>query len=273
MPEITQHDFFTSVEIGDVRTVQNWIDQGGSIDISRPDSDTALTLAVKKKQKGMVVFLLDNGVNANRTSLYFDEYDENIHDMRTALMWAISDRDMEMTDLLITKGVDINTQNGQGWSALTYVLAHYQDTTFLEYLLELEPELNNPDSLGNFPLSHTVSHKDFDKFEMLLQAGAEPDMQDRQGNTMLIHLFQNITNMDAEQVEKFTETLLKYGADPRIENNDGENAFDVSKAYAERTNTPNSLKHIKDRFAKRAAKQKHGNFRQYLHKNHKPKHP
>lgn len=120
----------------------------------------------------------------------------NIHD-ETALDWAVHSGVVEVTKILLDKNRNINKQNNISGKTLLYRAACQQGTTanveILKLLLDKNPdlELKTAISFGQkTALLRSISDKHCDMTKLLLSAGADSNVKDAIGNTMLLFLLE-----------------------------------------------------------------------------------
>lgn len=86
-------------------------------------------------------------------------------------------------------------------------------------------DLNKPDAIGNYPIHKIVVTDDRDLLSAILQLGAQPNVQDSQGNTALHKaLSVDIKVLNDDQYFDLLgkiRLLLRFNADPTFENNEG----------------------------------------------------
>ncbi len=85
-------------------------------------------------------------------------------------------------DFLVAQGLDMNTVDDRGRSALFFVLNSPRDTrlAWLEALAEVGPSLDLADKEGCTVLSEAVLHQDEGSTAWLIAAGSQPTETDRQ---------------------------------------------------------------------------------------------
>ena len=92
---------------GDLKQVQELLDEGVNINSSDKEGQTALMNAARKGMSEVVTMLLEEGIEVNAK--------DNMG--RTALNWAAGLGHMEVARTLLQKGADIN--NKGGWNGAT----------------------------------------------------------------------------------------------------------------------------------------------------------
>lgn len=128
----------------------------------------------------------------------------NAQDGASLLADAARDRDFEKVDLLLAVHPDVNAYGSDGTPALHWVV-RVQDVLLARRLLNAgaDPNLENRYDLA--PLALAIELGDLDMAELLLAAGADPAAFDAAREPML---FTAVRNGDSQMVE----TLLAAGA-------------------------------------------------------------
>ena len=112
--------------------------------------------------------------------------------------------------LALTQGMDIESADDEGWTALCWAVnqGHFETT---KVLVEHEANVNHKDNEGESVLMIAIQAEevDLDLIKYLLDNGADIDAQDNIGWSALSHS----VNMDDIEVSRF---LLENGADPDI---------------------------------------------------------
>ena len=164
-----------------------------------------------------------------------------------------------LIETLITMGADINWQDEDGWTALNYAISfdkedickilidagadpnsrdidnktpvHYAAKTWkpnnkiLLLLLDAGGEVNVRDKdWGWTPLMYALHQNNISLFEILLKAGADPNIQSNNGNTSLHWAV--LFNYKSPEIIK---ELLDAGADPMIRNSESETPIHLAE--------------------------------------------
>ena len=137
-----------------------------------------------------------------------------------SLLEAVGDGDLEKVQKLIEGGIDPNTANDKGDTAL--ILATDKDHfEIVKYLLEREdvdPDLQNNE--GDSALIW-ASYQEFENIvKLLLEHDAKPDLQDNEGVTALIQA-------SIKANKNIVELLLKHNAKPDLQDDDGDTALKI----------------------------------------------
>ncbi len=218
------------------------IDAGADIDIKNHKGNTALDMAVKEKQMQSIRLLLAYGA------------DPNISGNITPLAKALRLENIEIVQLLLESGADVNRQNAFGWSVM-HLAAHQLEKgerTFYELLLKHNPnmnvqnykkqtpfmiavkydtsrsianlikqgaDINAEDENANTPLLYAAKHGNSDVVKLLINSGTDIDAKNREdGSTALIYM---VKSGESEMVD----FLIKKGADVDAESSSGSTAL------------------------------------------------
>jgi serine/threonine protein kinase/ankyrin repeat protein len=176
-----------------------------------------------------------------------------------ALQAAASTGNADMVQLLIEHGADVNQKNKWAGTALHSSF----DKGIVELLLKHGAKVNSKNSWGATPLNHAIQLKDISIVELLLKHGAEVDITDKHGQPLLHYAIQlatpyrtyPITNTSGKQAAiEITNLLLKYGANVNTENAYGRTPLH----YAVSANDPELVELLLKHGAKTNIKDKSG---------------
>ena len=146
----------------------------------------------------------DAGINPNAQN----------SDGRTVLIAAAARGELDIVNLLLSRGVDVNVKDNRGYTALAHALeARYPE---VEEALLNRPELNpNVGGLLERPVLLAYVWRDNKKAtKRLLALGADVKLQDKDGDTAL-HGAAETGNVEIMRL------LLDKGADPNAKNKQG----------------------------------------------------
>jgi len=169
---------------------------------------------------------------------------------------AAANGDLAVMATLLARGININTRNAGGETALR-IASINNDLPVARFLLEKGADPNMADIHGRSPLSRAagegfnallkllltapgidvdaqkkdgdtalrlaVVHNQLECTRLLLEAGANPNIQNGDGNTPLIRAA-------AQGYTEITKVLLEHGANPHIRNNVLMTAAEFAKA-------------------------------------------
>jgi len=191
------------------------IENGADLNQQTNQGMTALMYAVGFDDCDEIVkLLLDNGADLNMRD----------NNGKTALMYAASAGKVNRIKLLLEKGADPDLMDNCGDSALSYVniAPHYTETrvNMIKELVKGGADPNIADTYGRTVLFDAITSFDEEQVQTLIECGADPNWQNNQGTTPLMW----VGNEDALKL------LLKFGADPTIEDINGESAFSLAKS-------------------------------------------
>ena len=128
----------------------------------------------------------------------------------------IKNNDIKLIENYINSGYDLNIQNINGYTPLSYATI-YGRIESVKLLLNAGADINIQDS--NISLLYAAIINRIEIVKLLLNTGIYIDKQDKYGNTALIYA---ASNNNCEMLE----LLLDYGADEFILNNDNKSFYD-----------------------------------------------
>ncbi|KLI46130.1 ankyrin repeat domain-containing protein [Brachyspira hyodysenteriae] len=210
----SESDFFKACLSGDIKTVENYINNGGNIDAEDESGFTGLMLSSGRKHENIVDLLLKHKANPNI-----------VHSSSgvTALILASTVKNNEkILEKLIDNGADINASTF-GLTALTQSLTQTNNSNVLLLLKKgADPNINL--SLGNnktSPLIYAVENGNHQVVLSLIGAGANIDYQDNYGQTALMWACM-------KNKKQIVELLLASQADIYITDKKGNTALDLT---------------------------------------------
>ena len=187
------------IEEGQIEIVKEMLKQGIPPDIQDENGKAPLMQAVSSGQIEIAKFLLANGADVNLQA----------KDGTTALMQAVSQHHTELVKLLLGAGADVNLQDNRGRTAL--MLANAENT---KLLLEAGAKVNLQAKDGTTALM--MAAFDAKLLMLLLKNGADPDIQDDLGRTVLM-----IISRREGHEGNLMLLLTKEGADVNIQDKEG----------------------------------------------------
>ena len=147
----------------------------------------------------------------------------------TSLMYASSSGCIDIVELLLDMGADVNTKDINGYTALMF--AFNEDRKEIIDLLYKHGTDMNIDAKYNEKgytfLIWYSRYGDIDMVRFLLDSGANTNIQDNTGCTALIHAC-------VEQHMEIIELLLDYGADPNIKSNGETTAIEYAHNFEDK---------------------------------------
>ncbi|CAI6099789.1 unnamed protein product [Clonostachys chloroleuca] len=205
-------------------------DEEDAIEIDDGPEDVPLVKAVYRANTQVARFLLGAGANANQVD----------RKVGSAIQTAVKNGDMDMVELLVEAGADVNINNerySRAWIFLgpgriprklfspLQLAARAENFEMIQYLLRQGADTNDLPALGiierppyatylrsgeyETPLNYAVLGGNLHMAVLLLNSGANPDAVSFQGHTALGTACRN-DNLD------MVKLLLAYGATPHV---------------------------------------------------------
>jgi ankyrin repeat protein len=188
------------------------------IDDKGDNGDTALILSIRERYYSIFRNLLDKGANVNLSNFHGD----------TPLSISVGQGNIPIINLLIERGADINHLNEMGNTILMEVcrgvIKNRKDQNIIiSLLLKSGINLNAKNIYGNSAISYSINTKNFKLLKHLLKIGADINILDSNGNTLvhkvvLLALFERLKN---KELDDMIDILIANGINPNIRNNDG----------------------------------------------------
>ena len=133
---------------------------------------------------------------------------------------------LEIAELLLNNGADVNAQNNNRDSALSLAVNN-NSPELVKLLLAHKPKVDMLDKDGLTPLERAVSQHHSDVAELLLEAGAAPDRKYDVGNNRMSPLELATVSLDKPMVE----VLLAHRANPNLPDDNGATPLSEAKMF------------------------------------------
>ena len=143
----------------------------------------------------------------------------------TPLMLAARNRNAEFLDILIQAGADVNAEDDDSWTPLTFAASFNKNPEVLSVLIQAGADVNARDSDDWTVLMYAARfNENPEVLNVLIQAGADVNATDNDGWTPLMVAAVSSKNPEILSV------LIQAGADVSAKNNKGQTAFYIARA-------------------------------------------
>jgi ankyrin repeat protein/beta-lactamase regulating signal transducer with metallopeptidase domain len=177
-----------AVVSGDIDQVKLLVSQETDLNAKK----AALQRACYAGNKDIVKLLIANGADVNG----FEQ---------PLLLTALFKNNMEMADLLMSRGADIHARTTvNGFTPLHY-MGSWGRKDGAEYLLSKGADIEAKDKWGGSPLHAAIGYNKIEVVKVLLDKGADVDSKDNSGRTPL-------DRAEGKGNTQIVEMLLKHGA-------------------------------------------------------------
>ena len=161
-----------------------------SLDKGLPVIQSPLMVAIKKGDINQVKSVIDKGVD--------------IKTKNSALERALTYDHLDIAQLLLDRGADINTRYGQGQTLLMYISTYKE----AQFAIDKGAEINARDDNGNTALMDAAHSGHADVVRLLLDKGADINARGYNGNTALIYV------RDANVIQILIKKGIDLGSGP-----------------------------------------------------------
>ena len=187
-------DFFKAIVFDQVPVVGNLIYRGMDPNTPTEKGEPALVFAVRSGAPKSVAFLLKQpGIQVDATNTA-DE---------TALMLAANANDLVSANLLIEAGASINRPN---WAPLHYA-ASKGHTAMMRLLIDNDAYIDAESPNGTTPLMMSAYYASPMAVKLMLEEGADPNLQNQDGQTALDMALSKDKPLSAQYIRVFKEAL------------------------------------------------------------------
>ena len=187
-------DFFKAIVFDQVPVVGNLIYRGMDPNTPTEKGEPALAFAVRSGAPKTVAFLLKQaGIQIDATNAA-DE---------TALMLAANANDLASANLLIEAGASVNRPN---WTPLHYA-ASKGHTEMMRILIENDAYIDAESPNGTTPLMMAAYYATPKAVKLMLEEGADPTLQNKDGQTALDMALSKDKKLSAQYIRVFLDAL------------------------------------------------------------------
>ena len=187
-------DFFKAIVFDQVPVVGNLIYRGMDPNTPTEKGEPALVFAVRSGAHKSVAFLLKQpGIQVDATNTA-DE---------TALMLAANANDLVSANLLIEAGASINRPN---WTPLHYA-ASKGHTAMMRLLIDNDAYIDAESPNETTPLMMAAYYASPIAVKLMLEEGADPNLQNQDGQTALDMALSKDKPLSAQYIRVFKEAL------------------------------------------------------------------
>ena len=187
-------DFFKAIVFDQVPVLGNLIYRGMDPNTPTEKGEPALVFAVRSGAPKTVAFLLKQaGIQTDATNTA-DE---------TALMLAANANDLASANLLIEAGASVNRPN---WTPLHYA-ASKGHTEMMRLLIDNDAYIDSESPNGTTPLMMAAYYATPKAVKLMLEEGADPTLQNKDGQTALDMALSKDKKLSAQYIRVFLDAL------------------------------------------------------------------
>ena len=198
----------------DVTKLQEIIKNGFDITTLHINNFSPLMLSARFNSYKILKFLISIGMNLNEIG----------ETSETLLGYASYENSIEVVQVLLENGIDVNIRDGYGNTPLLKATSYWRhgsrycedNYAMVKLLIENGADVNAKNDWSWPPLRETNSAK---IAKILIDNGADLNARVSEGNTVFMH------KLEFEEQLEIPELLIEYGADINAKNNKGETAL------------------------------------------------
>ena len=228
--------------------LQTIINHGVDVNVTNEHKITALMLACEKGNKDVINILLDAGADHNITDAYGDTWlhyaarnywhPEVLHSLIshgvgvnatnrkniTAFMTACAKGNKDIINVLLNAGADPDKADTDGDTCLHYAARHYCHMEVVQALISHGIDVNVTNKKNVTSLMISCRERNKDDVDVLLNAGADPNIADDDGDTCL-HKILHREYLSLEYDHETLQMLLDHGAPVNAANKNHQTAY------------------------------------------------
>lgn len=163
---------FVACMIGNVEEINKLIEKGGIINQVYYLGNALHYALLYNNTEEVAEFLIQNGVN-------FDDKDKQGF---TPLIHACYNQYENIVDMLLDRNVNVNPDGGHGRTALNIALKTRNNSIAKKLIYKRAYIDGDKNSYGEIPLTITVSTKNKEMYDYLIELGADKNIRDYRGN-------------------------------------------------------------------------------------------
>lgn len=211
---VSVDEFMTAAQKGDLKTVMEYVKNGGDVNAKGIMGYTALMLAIENNNLGIIKFL------ASQPSADLDMFNDKGFN---ALTIAVKNNDVDVARILLRYGADVNIRDPQ--TGFTPLMSAVQNSS-----LEMIDFLINHGANLNAVVKTEGGKSEFEGMPALMLAVYYPTRALAESS-----LFDFSANKAIDNAVPIVKLLLESGANVKIEDAGGNTAYDIAKGkYLER---------------------------------------
>ncbi|CAJ0960352.1 unnamed protein product [Ranitomeya imitator] len=176
--DLSQSALHLAVYLGQVRVVEALVDKEVNLELQDRRGDTALHLACEKEHLDCAALLLLRGPRRRQNLLQLQNWKG-----LSCLHIATMKRNPALISLLIERGADINSPEGNSGKTPLHLAVQMVDQPLLLHLLRHAPKVDALMYNGCTPLHLAVGSEDSGLARLLCQAGADVLQRNLEGDT------------------------------------------------------------------------------------------
>ena len=198
---------------GDIDAIDLLLNTGADLNIARDLGDTCLHDAVRGDcSKEILQTIMRHGVDVNATN----------SNNATALMMAVQKGNVEAIHELLHAGANTNIADEYGNTCLHDAVLEYIRKDVLQTIIYHGAHVNAKNNRNETPLMIALWIPNKDAINVLLNAGADPNIATKYGNTCLHNAVGKGYNKEALQA------IISYGADVNATNKNNATALMIA---------------------------------------------
>lgn|GEM_PF-944619 len=168
------------------------------LNISNNDGKTALMLAYEMEDyRTFQQIIISRKADINKMD----------NDHKTLLLLALEDDNLELFDLLLKYGADLDIKY-EGGKTILMMAINMKKTRFIVKIFEyLNFDVDIQDDTGKTALIHAVLNNDIKVVEALLKCGANPNIEDKDKNTAMLYALSRENFEIARIIKTYAEKM------------------------------------------------------------------
>ncbi len=173
--------FAYAASMGDGKKVKEILASGYNVNQTGAGGMTPLILSTMLANRDAAILLLENGADPNQQS------DEG----SSAMSYAARNGDMRTLEAVLKHGGNVNLRNKKNKSIPLFDAVYSRSIPIIKLLLDRASKIDSQDNSGDTAMVHAAGTGRYDIVMFLLDAGANPKIENKRGRTLL-YIIQNI---------------------------------------------------------------------------------